>query len=138
MWVWLVLSLIALPAPAAFALQVRVVPPAPRQGDAVMVFVGGTRGARDVEGRLGTQHLVFFPYGAEFAALAGVDLETKAGKIPWRVGFVDGAGEPRKAAGTVTIKAARFPVQRLTLPESMVTLDPETERRAANEAARLR
>jgi hypothetical protein len=35
----LALALVALlPAPAA-ALQVRVVPPAPRQGDAVMVFV---------------------------------------------------------------------------------------------------
>ncbi|HSE02724.1 MAG TPA: M23 family metallopeptidase [Methylomirabilota bacterium] len=137
MWLWLVLSLILLPAPA-LALQVRLVPPAPRQGDAVMVFVGGTQGARDVEGSLGAQPLAFFPYGTEFAALAGVDLEAKAGKAPWRVGLVDRDGEPRKAAGTVMIKATRFPVQRLTLPESMVTLDPETERRAANEAARMR
>ena len=137
MRLWLVLALMLLPAPA-FALQVRVVPPAPRQGDVVVVFVGGTHGARDVEGSLGAQRLAFFPYGAEFAALTGVDLETKAGKARWRVGLVDAGGEPRKAAGTVTIKAARFPVQRLTLPDSMVTLDAETERRAANEAARMR
>jgi murein DD-endopeptidase MepM/ murein hydrolase activator NlpD len=125
-------------APAAAALQVRVVPKAPRQGDTVLVFVAGTRGAQNVEGSLGAQHLAFFPYGAEFAALAGVDLETKPGKVPWRIGLVDGGGVPRKAAGTVTVKAGGFPVERLTLPGGMVNLDPEAERRAANEAARMR
>jgi murein DD-endopeptidase MepM/ murein hydrolase activator NlpD len=104
----LALALLALlPAPAA-ALQVRVVPAAPRQGDVVMVFVAGTRGAHQVEG------------------------------IPWRVGLVDAGGAPRKTTGTVTVKAGGFPVQRLTLPGGMVNLDPEAERRAANEAARMR
>jgi murein DD-endopeptidase MepM/ murein hydrolase activator NlpD len=119
-------------------LEVRVMPPAPKQGDAVMLFVAGTRGARDVEGSLGGQHLAFFPYGAEFAALAGVDLEAKPGKVPWRIGLVDAVGTPRKAAGALRVKAGGFPVQRLTLPPGMVDLDPETERRAANESARLR
>jgi len=123
---------------AASSLQVRVVPPAPRQGDTVLVFVAGTLGSQQVEGSLGAQHLAFFPYGAEFAALAGVDIETKPGKVPWRVGLVDSGGAPRKAAGTVTVKAGGFPVQRLTLPGDMVNLDPEAERRAANEAARMR
>lgn len=128
----------ALSAPPTSALQVRVTPPAPRQGDAVMVFLAGTKGARDVEGSLGGQPLAFFPYGAEFAALAGVDIEAKPGKVPWRVGLVDTGGAPRKATGTITIKATSFPVQRLTLPDGMVHLDPEAERRAANEAARMR
>ena len=67
----------------------RLVPSTARQGDTVLVFVAGTRGARDVEGSLGGHHLAFFPYGAEYAALAGVDLETKPGKLPWRIGLVD-------------------------------------------------
>jgi hypothetical protein len=117
---------------------VRVVPPVPRQGDVVVLFVGGTHGAREVEGSIGARHLAFFPYGAEYAALAGVDVETKPGKLAWHIGLVDGGGTPRKAAGTVTVKAGRFAVQRLTLPKSMVDLDPETERRATNEAVRLR
>jgi len=83
--------------PAA-AVEVRVVPKAPRQGDTVLVFVAGTKGAQNVEGSLGAQHLAFFPYGAAFAALAGVDLETKPGKVPWRIGLVDGGGVPRKMA----------------------------------------
>ena len=122
----------------AVAVEVRMVPKAPRQGDTVLVFVAGTKGAQNVEGSLGAQHLAFFPYGAEFAALAGVDLETKPGKVPWRIGLVDGGGVPRKAAGTITVKAGGFPVERLTLPGGMVNLDPEAERRAGNEAVRMR
>jgi len=128
----------AVSAPAAPSIRVRLVPPTARQGDTVLVFVAGTRGARDVEGSLGGHHLAFFPYGEEYAALTGVDLETKPGKLPWRIGLVDGAGTPRKAAGVLTVKAAGFPVQRLTLPSGMVNLDPENERRAANEAVRMR
>ena len=125
-------------APAAPSIRVRLVPPTARQGDTVLVFVAGTRGARDVEGSLGGHHLAFFPYGEEYVALAGVDLETKPGKLPWRIGLMDGAGTPRKAAGVLTVKAAGFPVQRLTLPSGMVKLDPENERRAANEGVRMR
>src|SRR5258705_7117159 len=136
MRLWLALLLIVLPAPAA-ALQVRVVPPAPRQGDTVLVFVAGSKGAQNVEGSLGAQHLAFFPYGAEFAALTGVDLETKPGKVPWRIGFVNGGGMPRKAAGTVTVKAGGFPGGRLTLPRGMVDLGPGAGRGAGHEGGRM-
>src|SRR5258705_4614658 len=125
--VWLALLLVVLPVPAV-AVEVRVVPKVPRQGDTVFVFVAGAKGAQNVEGSLGAQHLAFFPYGAEFAALAGVDLETKPGKVPWRIGLVDGGGVPRRAAGTITVKAGGFPVEQLTLPGGMLNLDPEAER----------
>jgi len=125
-------------APAPPQVTVRLVPATVRQGDTVLILVAGTRGARDVEGSLGGQHLAFFPYGEEYAALTGVDLETKPGKVTWRIGLVDGGGTPRKAAGALTVKAGTFPVERLTVPRGMANLDPEAERRAANEAARLR
>ena len=123
---------------AAATLDVRVVPSSPRQGDVVMLFVGGVRDARELEGSLGGRPLAFFPYGVEYAALAGLDLETRPGRVAWSVGVVDASGSSRKASGGLTVKAGGFPVQRLTLPTPMVDLDPEAERRAANEAARLR
>lgn len=124
-------------APAA-ALEVRVVPPSPLQGEVVMVFLAGAGGAREVEGALGSRPLHFFPYGEEYAALAGIDLDAKPGKATWRVGVVDARGAPRKASGTIAIRSRKFPVQRLTLAKPMVDLSPEAERRAATEAARLR
>ena len=133
----LVVLLLAMPS-IAEAMQVRVVPGQPRQGDVAVVFVSGAHRAREVEGSVGGRPLAFFPYGEEYAALAGIDLETKPGKTAWKVGVVDAAGSPRKASGTITVRSRRFAVQRLTLPAPMVDLDPQTERRAVAEAGRLR
>ena len=125
---------VARPAP----LTVRVTPPSPRQGDVAFVLVSGAQGARQIEGSVGGLPLAFFPYGEGSAALAGIDLETRAGKQPWRVGVIDGDGTTRKLSGSLTVRARAFPVQRLTLPSAMVDLDPEAERRAEAEAGRLR
>lgn len=133
----LVVLLLALPS-IAEAMQVRVVPGQPRQGDVAVVFVSGVHRGREVEGSVGGRPLAFFPYGEEYAALAGIDLETKPGKTAWKVGAVDAAGSPRKASGTITVRSRKFAVQRLTLPAHMVDLDPQTERRAVAEAGRLR
>jgi len=122
----------------ALALEVRVEPASPRQGEVAVVFVAGARGAREVEGSLGGRPLHFFPHGEEYAALAGIDLEVRPGKVAWRVGVVDARGVARAAAGSLGIRSREFRVQRLTLPKPMVDLDPEAERRAATEAARLR
>ncbi len=131
-------SLLAVLATPAAALDVRVVPPSPRQGEVVMVFLDGARGAREVEGSLGDRSLVFFPYGAARAALAGIDLEAKPGTTAWSIAVVEEGGAPRKRSGTITVREGRFPVERLSLPKAMVDLDPAAERRAAAEADRLR
>ncbi|HKZ05981.1 MAG TPA: M23 family metallopeptidase [Methylomirabilota bacterium] len=119
-------------------LSVRISPTAPRQGDMVFVLVTGAQGARDVEGSLDGRSLAFFPYGENWAALIGVDLDARPGKVPWRVGVIGGTGVASTRAGSVAIRARTFPVQHLTLPNEMVELDAESERRAAAEAARLR
>jgi len=132
------LALLLLAAHQAPALEVRFAPPSPRQGDLAMVFLAGAGGAREVEGSLGDRPLHFFRYGEADAALAGIDLEATPGKTAWRIGVVDALGGAHRVAGSVVITSRRFPVQRLTLPKPMVDLDPEAERRAASEAARLR
>lgn len=140
MWggVLLLVATLSVLAPDAGAMQVRVVPAQPRQGDVAVVFVSGVHSAREIEGSLAGRPLAFFPYGEEYAALAGIDLESKPGKAAWRVGLVDAAGAPRKASGAVTVRSRKFAVQRLTLPKHLVDLDPDTERRAEAEAARLK
>ncbi len=130
--------LVAASAIPAAPLRVRVVPPAPRQGDVAVVLLGGAQGAREVEGSLGGRSLAFFPYGEGWAALVGIDLEIRPGRAPWRIGVVDAGGTGRQLRGQVSVTQRRFPVQRLTLPRAMVELDPDTERRAEGEAARLK
>jgi murein DD-endopeptidase MepM/ murein hydrolase activator NlpD len=119
-------------------LTVRLTPTAPRQGDMIFVLVTGASSAREVEGSLDGTSLAFFPYGESWAAVVGVDIEAAPRKAAWRVGVIDAAGAAQKKTGTVTIRRRTFPEQRLTLPDSMVDLDPESERRASAEATRLR
>lgn len=136
--VGLVLAItLALAAPV-WALEVTLSPPAPRQGDLVLLRVRGAPGAAAIRGTLGGQALAFFPDGAGHGALLGIDLDTPPGPRPWLVTTTQD-GEPAQVArGTVTVRERAFPVQRLTLPEAMVELDPATARRALEEGAALR
>jgi len=130
--------LVVVAGPAQAVMKVSVVPPAVRQGDVALIVVTGAASVRAMDGSVAGRPLFFFPYADGYAALIGVDLEARPGRTAWRVGFVDGGGAPRKATGTFTVKARTFPVQHLTLPAPMVDLEPENERRAEAEAARLR
>jgi murein DD-endopeptidase MepM/ murein hydrolase activator NlpD len=134
----LVVALVGGPDAAAAAVKVTVTPSAVRQGDVALIVVTGAASAPEMDGSLAGRPLFFFPYADGYASLIGIDLEARPGKTPWRLGFVDGTGAPRKAAGAITVKARKFPVQRLSLPKSMVDLSPDDERRANAETARLR
>ena len=129
--------LLALAAPAE-AFKVTVTPSTLRQGDVAMIVVTGAASAPQMDGSVAGRPLFFFPYADGYAALIGIDLETKPGRLFWRVGFVDGGGAPHQASGRITVKSRHFPVQRFTLPKGMVDLSVDNERRAEAEAARLR
>ncbi len=112
-------------------------PAKPRVGDVVWVLVKDVTDTGTVEGSVDGKPLTFFPYAGGHAALFGVDLDTKPGNHVWRVGVVEPGREPRSAEGTVRIVRRDFQVERLTVPSTMVDLDPETERRALAEGKQL-
>src|SRR5215475_11270365 len=130
--------LLALTGPAAEAFKVTVKPASVRQGDVAMLIVTGAPNVPEMDGSVAGRPLFFFPYADGYAALIGIDLETRPGRLTWRIGFVDGSGAPHQASGRITVKSRHFPVQRLTLPKGMVDLSLDNERRAEAEAARLR
>ena len=135
----LAVALSAAPAaPAREHLRIRWQPERPRVGDVLWVHVQGISPGATVEGAVAGRPLVFFPYADGQAAVAGLDVELKAGRHPWSFAVLEPGREPRTLRGRVTVGARQFKVQRLTLPPAMVDLDPETERRAVSESERLR
>jgi hypothetical protein len=135
----LALLLIPLPAPqAADRPSVTWHPGKLRPGDVGWVMVRGVADGASIEGSLGARSLVFFPYAGGQAAVVGIDLETKPGPHAWQLAIVETGHEPRRLSGTLTVARRDFAVQKLTLPNNMVNLDPETERRAVSEGERLR
>lgn len=132
------LLVLASSAAAADGLSVRWHPAKPRVGDVVLLQLRGAPDGAIVEGSLDGQALVFFPYAGGHAALVGFDLEVKPGAKPWQLAVLEVGRDPRTASGKLQLRPRAFPVQRLSLPQGMVDLDPETERRAVSESERLR
>ena len=112
-------------------------PSKPRVGDVAWILVQDVTDTGIVEGSVDGKPLTFFPYAGGYAALFGIDLDTKPGNHAWRVGVVEPGREPRSAQGIVKILRRDFHVERLTVPNTMVDLDPETERRAVAEGKQL-
>lgn len=135
----LALPLTALGRPsAARAVQVTWTPATPRPGDLVLVRVTGGAPDRAPEGTLDAEPLRFFPLTGGYAALAGVDLETRPGRYPWTVTVAGPGGASTHVAGWLRVGPRAFAEERLTLPPHLVDLDPETERRALAEGEALR
>jgi len=131
------LALIAGSSGAAERVAVAWHPSKPKLGDVAWLHVRDVPEGATVEGAVDGRPLRFFPYAGGQAALLGIDLETKPGTHLWKVGVVEPGRDPRNAQGTVTISRRSFPQERLTLPQTMVDLDPETEKRAVEETRQL-
>lgn len=112
-------------------------PSKPRLGDVAWLHVQNVAEIATVEGSVDGRPLTFFPYAGGHAALLGIDLEMKPGTHAWRVGVVEQGREPRSAQGKLVVARRAFSLERLTLPQTMVDLDPETERRAVAESKLL-
>ena len=135
------LVLLVLAAPvlaAADSLRVAFHPARLRAGDIGWLHVRGASPGMELEGMAGGRTLSFFPHEGGHAALVAIDLETPPGPQPWAVTLRTDRAESRTVRGTVPVVGRDFPVQRLTLPQAMVDLDPDTERRATEESGRLR
>ena len=133
--------LLAVPALARTdraGLEVSWSPSTPRVGDVAIVRVHGGGADAQVDGSLGGRPLTFFRDGRGHAALVGFDIDVPAGRQPWTVVVRVPGRPPRHARGDVRLAGREFSVQWLTLPEKMVDLDPETERRALAEGETLR
>lgn len=125
------------PSAAAEKAAVTWHPAKPRIGDVAWVLVKDVPDNATVEGSVDGRPLTFFPYAGGHAALFGIDLDMKPGAHAWRVGVVETGREPRSSQGTVKVVRRDFHVERLTVPNTMVDLDPETERRAVAEGKQL-
>jgi Peptidase family M23 len=141
-WAGLLLATLGLlfTAEASAAAEKTIVawhPSKPRVGDVAWILVQDVTETGIVEGSVDGKPLTFFPYAGGYAALFGIDLDTKPGIHAWRVGVVEPGREPRSAQGIVRVVRRDFHVERLTVPNTMVDLDPETERRAVAEGKQL-
>ena len=136
----LVLLLLATPgSPEAadpFGLQGRV-PRTAQQGGVFALTLRPAAWIEDLRGSLDNQPLILSPIGdGRVQALVGIDLEARGRRL-LRLEANDRRGRLHAREWPIRVRPRRAAVQRLTLPQHMVELDPETTTRASEEARRL-
>jgi murein DD-endopeptidase MepM/ murein hydrolase activator NlpD len=75
---------------------------------------------------------------ATLHGLIGVDLEKAPGKYEWKVSWPGKGGSPESCTVTITVRAGKFPTERLKVEKQFVTPDPEQEKRAAEDQKKMR
>jgi len=92
----------------------------------------------DLRGSLDNQPLILSPIGdGRVQALVGIDLEARGRRL-LRLEGKDPQGRAHVRKWPIRVRSRRVAVQRLTLPQHMVELDPETTTRVSEEASRLK
>jgi murein DD-endopeptidase MepM/ murein hydrolase activator NlpD len=108
------------------------------QGEVARLVVQGVPAGAAVEGSWQGEALGFFPAGeGTRAALVGVDLRLDPGTYPLEVRLRSRGKDPITWRETVQVVAKDYGVERLQLPERMVTLSPKTLKRVREEEARF-
>ncbi len=70
--------------------------------------------------------------------LIGVDLEKAPGRYAWKVSWKNATGEERSCSALVTVRAGKFPTERLKVEKQFVQPDPEQQKRAEEDQKKMR
>ena len=107
-----------------------------QQGQAFRVTIPDEPGIQAVEIQWQGKRVVSVDTGAEWVAVVGVDLETKAGNYTGDLRITkNGAVERRPVA--VTVRSVKFPTEQLKVADQYVQLSKENQDRANAEAAEI-
>ena len=138
LWAPIVL-LFALPCFGGGLVMVNWSPQELRQGEVLFVQVKPDVDFASVEGDLdGTPIFFYEQEGDGLAGIVGVDLATSPGSRYLRVAIKDPEGRSFERIFEVQVKAGGFELQRLTLPEEMVTLTGEVLQRVLEDNRKLK
>ena len=143
MWhgVWLVL-LLALPVLASAGQPpptLRLVPNQVGQGGVSTLRVEWSSPIRALRVRLGSREILATSTQdqSRTVVLVGIDLEEPPGPVEIRVDAEAETGQALVAKGTLLVREAGYPVQRLTVPRTFTELDAATLERINREKAVL-
>jgi len=121
-------------------LRVEISPKGIRQGDVFLVRASAPWSVSSIHGEFQGKRflLAFRSKEGTYESLVGVDLNTKPSRYEMKVVATDGGGHPYSKSLSIKVEKTDFPVQKLTLPRSMVDLDPKTLERVNRESKKLK
>ena len=110
-----------------------------KQGEVLLVTVEDKNGISSISGTMFNKPVNFYknPTGKKYAALVGIDMDTKPDSYKLALNIADINGKKSMKEYRFRIKSADFGTQKLTLPPSKVTLDDETLKKVETEKEKI-
>jgi hypothetical protein len=78
------------------------------------------------------------PASPKLHALLGVDLEKPPGRYDWKVSWSAADGKSIVCSLPITVRAGKFPTERLTVEKQFVQPDPEQQKRAEEDQKKMK
>jgi len=75
---------------------------------------------------------------ASLHALLGVDLEKAPGRYEWKISWDGADGKAKECIAQVTVRAGKFPTERLKVEKQFVQPDPEQQKRVEEDQKKMR
>jgi len=121
-------------------LRVEVFPKVPRQGNVYLLRASGPSVLKSIQGEFQGKTFSLDPAEKRgtYEGLIGIDLSTKPAKYEMKVLATGEDGVSFSKALWLKVEKTDFAVQKLSLPKSMVELDPKTLERVNQESKRVR
>jgi murein DD-endopeptidase MepM/ murein hydrolase activator NlpD len=122
------------------SLRVEVLPKSVKQGEVCLLKSRGSVSLKSVYAESQGKR---YPLGLgennqDYEGLLGIDMDTKPDRYGIRFVATDGGGKVDSQTFSIKVTKADFAVQKMTLPKSMVDLDPKTLERVNRESKRLK
>lgn len=111
------------------------------QGSLLIVEVAGAKPLTEFAGDWDGRAIPFWREGEKSGSLhglIGVDLEKPPGRYAWKVSWKNAAGEAMSCSAFVTVRAGKFPTERLAVEKQFVQPDPEQQKRAEEDQKKMR
>jgi murein DD-endopeptidase MepM/ murein hydrolase activator NlpD len=110
------------------------------QGSLILVQVVAPKGAPNYTSDWGGEAVPLWQEQGKTAlhGLIGVDLEKAPGKYEWKVSWPGADGKTQTCSLAITVRAGKFPTEKLTVENQFVHPDPEQEKKVEEDGKKTK
>lgn len=111
------------------------------QGSLLLAEISGAKPSLEISAEWDGRSMPVWretPASPTLHALLGVDLEKPAGRYEWKITWSAADGKPLACSLSITVRAGKFPTERLTVEKQFVQPDPEQQKRVEEDQEKMK
>ncbi len=111
------------------------------QGSLLLAEISGAKVAQELSAEWAGRATPLWretPSATTLHALLGIDLEKPPGRYDWKLSWFAADGKAISCTVPITVRAGKFPTERLTVEKQYVQPDPEQQKRAEEDQKKMK